>query len=113
MLRAPLEDAMTDPIDLDRTLFIESFIELVYETAGVCQMDAHMLRESGQDARVWEIAHEELRKAADRIKRRTAGLPSVQRCEPPDELVAIDPSPRAEKATASRPQLRLVSRESS
>ncbi len=73
---------MTDPIDLNEPLFIERFIEQLYEAAGVLQMDAIMLGESGQDGRVWQIAHEELLAAAERIKRRTAGLPSVLRYDP-------------------------------
>ncbi len=73
---------MSDPIDLNEPLFIERFIEQLYEAASVLQMDAIMLGESGRDGRVWQIAHEELAAAAKRIKRRTAGLPSIMRYDP-------------------------------
>src|SRR5262245_6852968 len=77
--RSTEEGHMTDTVDLNRALFLERFLDLLDNAADTCAMDAHMLREAGGEARVWEIVAEELMEAADRIKRRTAGLPSVQR----------------------------------
>ena len=54
----------------------------LYEAAGVLKVDAFMLGESDQDGRVWQIAHEELLAASERIKRRTTGLPSLLRYDP-------------------------------
>jgi hypothetical protein len=97
------------PVDLNKPLFIKAFIASLHEAAGTLQMDAHMLRESGQDARVWEIAWEELSHAAERIKARTADLPSVQRCDPPDPFDDIIAGPPVPAETAA-PRLRLVRR---
>jgi hypothetical protein len=100
-----------EPIDLNEPPFIEGFIGLLYQAAGVCDLDAHMLREVEEDGRVWEIAAQELRRAAARIEKRTAGLASVQRCEPDwkEWRRSVNPAPSAENATKdSRAQLRLV-----
>jgi len=91
-----------EPVNLNEPPFIAGFIRLLHEAAGVCELDAHMLREVDKDGRVWAIAAQELRRAAARIEKRTAGLPSVQRCEPDWT------PPSAGNTEGTRPQLRLV-----
>lgn len=73
----------------------------LYEAAGVLRMDALMPGESAQDGRVRQILHEELLAVAERIKRRTTGLPSVLRYNPESStrgesqgrLIAAPPRP--------------------
>jgi len=93
---------MTEPADPNRPGSIEALTQMLYDAAAVCGMDADSLRKLGQDDRVWRIAHDELREAADRIKKRTAGLPSTLRMsseeETYQEVKGIDPAPRAGKA---------------
>lgn len=86
---------------LDKPLTIQRFISALEDAAGTLQADAATLAESGEDARVWQIAHEELCKAATRIVQRVEGLPAPVRYDPdwssnPESIgspIAAPPSP--------------------
>lgn len=98
---------MTEPADPNRPGSIQALTQMLYDAATVCGMDADALQRTGQDDRVWRIAQDELREAADRIKKRTAGLPSTLRTHADDddyqEIKGVDPAPRAGKAKATNP----------
>ena len=93
---------MTEPAGLNRAESIEALTQMLDDAATVCGMDADALRQLGQDDRVWRIAQDELREAADRIKKRTAGLPPTLRVpfedEGHEEVKGVDPAPRAGRA---------------
>ncbi len=98
---------MSEPADLSRPGSIEALTQMLYDAAALCGMDADTLKQQEQDDRVWRIAQEELREAADRIKQRTAGLPSTLRAsseeEAYQEVRGVDPAPRAGRVKAAGP----------
>lgn len=89
---------MTEPAGLNRAESIEALTQMLDDAATVCGMDADALRQLGQDDRVWRIAQDELREAADRIKKRTADLPPTLRVAFEEEVKGVDPAPRAGRA---------------
>jgi hypothetical protein len=105
-----VDDAI-DTNDLNEPLFIKPFIQRVLDAASVCRLDAEMLREQDKDGRVWDIAAEELVRAAIRIEERTKGLPDVMRHDPrweePAGTAAVLPTGPA-ATTERRRHLRLI-----